>query len=270
MLIIPVHAIFAQYETPGPDWLADRGTGLPLSIFGNYINKGEFIFYPFYEYYYDQDAEYKPQELGYNVNIDYRGKYKAHEGLLFFAYGFTEKLAVEFEMAMISATQYKSGNDVSNMPGNLHESGPGDIEGQIRYRWNKETARHPEFFSYYETVFPSQKNKYLIGTQDWEFKLGHGVIKGFTWGTMTVRAALAYDVVEKKTEIGEYAVEYLKRISPRAQIYLGVEGTQDEVEFITDVQIKIISKMALRLNNAFGISSKATDYAPEFGLMFRF
>ncbi|KAA3657325.1 MAG: hypothetical protein DWQ10_13540 [Calditrichaeota bacterium] len=238
-------------------------------MFGNYINKGEFIFYPFYEYYYDQDAEYKPQELGYDVNIDYRGKYRAHEGLLFFAYGFTDRLAIEFEMAFISAEQQKSAGDISAMPKKLTESGLGDVEGQIRWRWNRETASKPEFFSYYETVFPLQQDKYLIGTKDWEFKLGHGLIKGFAWGTMTLRAAIEYDASENKTELGEYAVEYLKRISSRSQIYLGVEGTQDELELITDLQFKILSKTFLRINNAFGISSKATDYAPELGLLFR-
>ena len=35
---------------------------------------------------------------------------------------------------------------------------------------------------------------------------------------------------------GEYAVEYLKRISRAFRVYLGIEGNQDEVEFITEVQ----------------------------------
>ena len=46
-------------------YLKDRGTGVPTSMFGTYINKGEIIFYPFYEFYYDQDTEYSPQEFGY-------------------------------------------------------------------------------------------------------------------------------------------------------------------------------------------------------------
>jgi hypothetical protein len=31
-------------------WLADRGPGIPTSLFGTYITKGEFLVYPFYEY----------------------------------------------------------------------------------------------------------------------------------------------------------------------------------------------------------------------------
>jgi len=51
----------------------------------------------------------------------------------------------------------------------------------------------------------------LIGTQDWEYKLGVGAVKGFTLGTFTFRVAGEYDRSEDKFELGEYAVEYLKK-----------------------------------------------------------
>jgi hypothetical protein len=198
--------IVAQKELP--DFLKDRGTGIATSMFGTYINKGEFIIYPFYEYYYDQDAEYKPEELGYGLDQDFRSHFRAHEGLIFLGYGITEKLAFEFEAAVITATQYKSKDDPSTMPDKLKESGLGDVESQLRWRWSKETINYPELFSYFETVFPLQKNKKLIGTQDWEFKLGTDLIKGFRWGTMTLRLAAEYDAGESKAELGEYAIEY--------------------------------------------------------------
>ena len=69
-------------------------------------------------------------------------------------------------------------------------------------------------------------------------------------------------------EMGEYAVEYLKRLSPAWRIYLGVEGDQDEIEAITEVQWHITDYLFFKLNNSFGITSKATDWAPEVGLMF--
>lgn len=50
------------------------------------------------------------------------------------------------------------------MPSNVRESGLGDVEGQIRYRFQRETATRAELFSYFETVFPLQENKDLIGT----------------------------------------------------------------------------------------------------------
>jgi len=42
-----------------------------------------------------------------------------------FGYGITEKLAFEFEAAVITAKQYKSKDDPSNMPDKFEESGLG-------------------------------------------------------------------------------------------------------------------------------------------------
>jgi hypothetical protein len=268
IVLFILSAGYAQEDLPV--YLKDRGTGIASSMFGTYINKGEFIFYSYYEYYHDNDAEYKPAEFGYGLDQDFRGRYRAHEGLIFLGYGITARLAIEFEAAIITATLYKSKDDPSNMPDKLKESGLGDVESQLRWRWTKETENHPEIFSYYETVFPLQKDRKLIGTQDWELKFGSGLIKGFNWGTMTLRLAAEYVTGENKFELGEYAIEYLKRVSKLFRVYLGVEGTQDEVEFITDLQFHILPYAFIRVNNAFGVTSKATDYAPEVGILFHF
>jgi hypothetical protein len=251
-------------------YLKDRGEGMATSMFGTYINNKEVIIYPFYEFYYDDNAEYKPAELGHSLNQDFRGRYRAHEGLLFLGYGISDRWAVEMEVAIITATLYKSPEDNSTLPAEFSESGLGDVEGQLRYRWNRETNRRPELFSYFETVFPLQKNKTLIGTQSWEFKLGSGLIKGFHWGTMTFRAAVEYDTGEKKLDIGEMAIEYLKNVSKTFRFGIMVEGAQDEVELIADLQFHISPHAFIRLNNGFGITSKATDYAPEIGVLFHF
>lgn len=269
-IIIFCFSAAAATQDDLPYYLQDRGAGVPLSMFGTYINRGEFVFYPYYEYYHDQDAEYKPQEFGYGLDQDFRGRYRAHEGLIFLGYGISERLALEFEAAVITATQYKSDSDTSDMPDKLEESGLGDVESQLRWRWTEETASSPEVFSYYETVFPLQKDKKLIGTQDWELKLGTGVMKGFRWGTMTLRLAAEYDAAENKGELGEYALEYLKRVSRLFRFYIGVEGSQDEVELISDLQFHVSPNAFIRINNAFGVTSKATDYAPELGVLFHF
>jgi len=185
-------------------------------------------------------------------------------------YGISERLALELEAAVITATQYKSETDTSNMPDKLKESGLGDVESQLRWRWTKETTSQPEVFSYFETVFPLRKGKKLIGTQDWEFKLGTGLMKGFRWGTMALRVAVEYSAGENKGELGEYALEYLKRLSKWFRFYLGVEGSQDEVELITDLQFHVSQNAFIRINNALGLTSKATDYAPELGVLFHF
>lgn len=253
-----------------PYHVRDRGTGTPLSMFGTYIEKGQIIVYPFYEYYYDQDAEYSPAELGYDLDEDFRGRYRAHEGLVFLGYGITDNFAIELEGAVISAKQYRSDDDPSEMPSKVEESGLGDVEGQLRWRFARETTGRPEFFTYFETVFPLQEDKKLIGTQEWEYKLGVGASKGFRFGTITLRTAAEYSTEESKVEAGEYAVEYLRRISDLLRFYIGIEGSQDEVEFIADLQFHVFRNAFIRVNNAFGVTSKATDYAPEFGVLFHF
>ncbi|MBD3337159.1 MAG: hypothetical protein GF355_16730 [Candidatus Eisenbacteria bacterium] len=253
-----------------PAFLQDRGEGVPLSMFGTYIQKGQLIVYPFMELYRDRDYEYAPNELGFEEDVDYRGDYEASEQLILIGYGFTDRLAVEFEAAVIQAELEKARNDRSGVPEEVEESGLGDVEGQLRWRWARETAGRPEIFSYFEAVLPTQDEGSLIGTTDWEFKLGSGVIRGFGWGTLTARGAFEYDRSEDKFELGELAFEYLKRLSPRWRVYGGVEGTQDEIELITEAQWHFARRVFLKLNNAFGLTSKAADWAPEFGFVFSF
>ncbi len=259
---------FAQNESPV--YLKDRGTGLPTSMFGTYIDKGEFIVYPFYEYYSNKNAEYAPNEFGGVSDADLEGKFTGNEGLLYLGYGISDWLAIEVEAAYISAKMERAANDPEAPNQVIKESGIGDVESQIRWRYNKETRKRPEFFSYFEAVFPFQKDRQLIGTQDWELKLGSGLVKGFTWGTLTFRLAGEYNAAEKIFEPGEYAFEYLKRVSPFFRFYIGMEGTQDEAEFITDLQFHFNENVFLRINNSFGITPKATDYAPELGVLFKF
>lgn len=254
-----------------PYYLADRGKGVPLSMFGTYIESGQLILYPFYEYYYDRDAEYDPSEFGYGTaEQDYRGKYEAHEGLIFIGYGISENVAAEFEVAVISARLKKASDDTSSMPDEIKESGLGDVEGQLRWRFLNESESRPELFTYFETVFPLQKSKKIIGTQDWEFKLGIGATKGFSFGTLTIRTAAEYDRAEDNVAVGEYALEYLKKLSNHFRVFLAIEGEDDEVELIPEIQWHINDNVVAKLNVGYGLTSKATDFAPEMGVMFIF
>jgi hypothetical protein len=261
----------SHLDTDGlPAHLRDRGEGQPLSMFGTYIQKGQCIFYPFFEYYLDKNAEYAPDELGASDDQDYRGEYHATEGLIFLAYGVTDRLALEFEGAVIDAKLETASNDPSGLPPEIKDSGVGDVEGQVRWRWNREQADLPEFFSYFETVFPTNDEGSLIGTSDFEFKFGSGLVRGFSFGTMTVRAAVDYSKSEKSWGLGEVALEYLRRLSPEWRVYGGFEGTEDEIELITEAQWHFSELAFLKLNNAFGVTSKATDWAPEVGVAFTF
>ncbi|NIM20487.1 MAG: hypothetical protein GTO51_09700 [Candidatus Latescibacteria bacterium] len=253
-----------------PAYLRDRGEGVPISMFGTYIQKRQLIIYPYFEYYQDSNFEYAPNELGFTEDRDYRGDYEGYEWLLFVGYGLTDRLALEFEAAAIQAELETASDDRSGLPPSIEESGIGDVEGQLRYRWVTETTNRPEVFSYFETVLPTQDKGSLIGTTDWEFQLGTGVIRGFSWGTLTGRLAVEYDRAEELFEIGEYAVEYLKRLSLTWRVFGSVEGSGDEVELITEAQWHLSRNAFLKLNNAFGLTSKAPGWAPEVGVLLSF
>jgi len=252
-----------------PEYLKDRGTGVPLSMFGTYIRRGELVAYPFFEHYRDHDFEYKPSELGYPGEEDFPGRYRANEQLFFLAYGFTDNLALEMEAAAIQASLEKAPEDLSTLPSRLEESGLGDVEGQLRYRWKRETERRPELFSYFEFTFPHAADRPLTGTPGWEFQLGTGVTRGFSWGTLTARLAVSYEEASSSHfDLGEYAVEYLKRVSPTWRFYVGLEGSQDELSLITEVQWHVTRNIFVKLNNGLGLTSKATDWSPEVGILF--
>lgn len=187
----------------------------------------------------------------------------------FGAYGITDNLAVEWETAVIRASLEKAPADLSALPARIEESGLGDVEGQVRWRWRRETARRPELFSYAEVAIPHHKDKLLIGTPGVELKVGTGVVRGFGWGTVTARAAVEYaEASSSHFDIGEYAVEYLKRLSPAWRVYVGVEATQDELSLIAEAQWHFSRNAFLRLNNGLGLTSKATDWSPEIGIVF--
>jgi hypothetical protein len=256
-------------QTPPPERLRDRGNGVPLSMFGTYLAGGQLMVYPFFEYYRDGNHEYEAGELGFGTDTtELRGRYRASEGLIFLTYGLSDDVAVEFEAAVISASLDKSPLDTSTMPATLKESGLGDVEAQLRWRYNRESDSRPEVFSYFETVFPVQKTKKLIGTSEWEFKFGTGIVRGYSFGTITARAALA--VVGGTFEPGEYAFEYLRRVSPRFRLFAAIEGSEDEIEAIGEAQIFLRPNIVLKINNAFGLTSKAPGWAPEVGVAFLF
>jgi hypothetical protein len=243
-----------------PYYLRDRGTGVATSLFGTYVKRGELIVYPFFEYYRHNGFEYTPSELGSVGEQEFRGRYRAKESLLFFAYGLTENLAVEFEMApWIEASFEKSPSDQSSLAARIEESGIGDIEAQLRWRWKKETDTRPEFFSYASVVFPHNREKVLIGTPGWEMSVGTGVTRGFSWGTLTGRASLEYSgASDSHFDLGEFAVEYLKRVSTKWRLYAAVEGVPDELSLITEAQWHISKNVLSQVQQWRGFDLEGT------------
>ncbi len=267
----PATCVTQPEDTSGlPPWLTDRGRGIATSQFGTYVREHEWLVYTFYEYTRTSNFEYAPDELGFTGNEEFFGDLREHEALLFVSHAFTDRLAFEFESALhADSTLHKSAEDLSNLPDPLEESGLGDVEGQLRWRWSEESEHRPEMFSYFELVLPLQRNRVLIGTQDWEYALGFAAIKGHRWGTLTGRVALGYS--ENQVELGEYAVEYLKRLSPRWRFLAAVEGEQtDEITAIVEGQVRLGRHVLLKVNSGFGLTTKAPDVAPEIGLLFSF
>jgi len=267
---LPRLASAAENDTL-PYYLYDRGTGLHTSLFGTYVRKGELLFYPFYEYSKSSHFEYKPDELGYSGGEDFFGKEFEQEALIYFAYGFTDRLMAEFESALYShAVLRKAPDDPSAVPNHISETGLGDTEGQIRYRFLNETETLPEVLGFFEVVLPLQKGRKLIGTQHWELAPGLNITKGFRFGTLSVKLSESYTSDERNLQFGEYALEYVKKLSQAWRTVLAVEGEQDEVAAIGEVQYSLTKNAVLKLNCGFGLTKKAPDIAPEVGVVFSF
>lgn len=254
-----------------PSYLYDRGDGIPTSQFGTYVREKELLVYTFYEYTRSKNFEYKPSELGSTGDDDFFGKATEREFLVFFAYAFNDSLAVEFESALYSSVDFsKAPGDTSSVPSSIRESGLGDTETNIRWRFQKETESRPETTFFFKTVFPLQKDKKLLGTQNWEFEPGIVLTKGFSFGTLALKLSMAYDSGERKMELGEYAIDYVKRLSQNWRVVVSLEGEQDELSLIGEVQYALGKNAILKINSGFGLTKKAPDFAPEIGVLFRF
>ncbi len=252
-------------------YLRDRGDGIHTSLLGTYVRKHELLLYLFYEYTRTSKAEYKPSDLGFGLDREFRAKKEEHEGLIFLSYGITDRLAVEFESAVYTAaSQTRASADPSAMPQTFRESGLGDTEAQIRFRWFEETDTRPELISFFEVVFPLQQHKRLIGTQHWELSLGALLTKGFSWGTITLKGSGSYSTGEGKLELGDYGIEYVKRIGDQWRLVLALEGVQDELKAVAEIQWELSRRVTIKLNSGFGLTSKAPNFAPEIGVLFRF
>jgi len=252
-----------------PYFLRDRGTGVASSMFGTYIRKGDLIIYPYWEGYVDNNREYKPAELGYGVDQDFRGRYRESEYLFFVGYGLTDKLAFQTEIAAASASLTKSASDPSSLPALIEESGLTSFETQLRWRWKEETASRPELWSYLDVVYPINKDKLIIGSDGFDIEFGTAITRGYRWGTLTARASFLYESASSShVDFGEYGVEYLKRLSPSWRVFFAVQGATDEISLVTEAQWHITDRVFIRFNQEIGLTSKANDWEPQLGVLF--
>lgn len=249
----------------------DRGPGVLTSMFATYVERGQLLVYPFYSYTRDHNLEYSSAKLGFGLNQDFRGRFQSTAEELFIAYGLTSRLAIEFEAGATRARLDRAPGDTSPGVRRLEQSGVSDVEAQLRYRVVSETNHWPEVFSYLEVTAPYQKQKPLIGDQQWDFRPGIGLIRGFRWGTLVSRVTVEYNHDDKLWDLGEFSVEYLKRLSPSVRINFAFEGGEtggpDEWTLVSGVQWRATDLLTLRFDNGLGLSSKATDWAPQVGFM---
>ena len=252
-------------------YLRDRGDGVATSLFGTYIESGQWLLYPFYEYEKTSGYEYQGRELGLsNDATDYLGRYQLNEALLFVAYGLSRDLALEFETAVHEdATLRRApGDTTSGMPPRMRESGWGETEANLRWRLMHESDGRPELFTYLNVDIPLQRSRHLIGTADWASEVGVGLVKGFGFGTLTPRIGFAYDGADRKFELGEWAIEYLRRASDHWRWVAALEGASDEVSAIGELQWRLGPHAMVKFNSGFGLTRKAPDIAPEIGVIF--
>jgi hypothetical protein len=271
LLLGGIAAVSDAQVSTGPRHARDRGLGVPASVFGTYIARGQLLIFPFVAYSRDGNREYNPSRLGFGLNQDFRGRFRSTQEQLFIGYGLSDRLAVEFEAGFIHARLDKAASDGSAMPARIDESGLADFEGQVRYRVASETDRRPEVFGYVEVTAPSQRRKLLIGDRIWDVRPGIGVVRGFRWGTLTSRVTVEYNHDDQSWVLGEFSIEYLRRLSSAVRVNFAIEGGEtgapDEWDLVSGVQWHLAGMWFLKFDNAIGLSSKATDWAPQIGIM---
>jgi hypothetical protein len=103
---------------------------------------------------------------------------------------------------------------------------------------------------------------------------GVGVTKGFSWGTLTGKIGGEWNREESHPILGELALEYLRRLSPAARLFLAIEGGEagapDEFDFIAGLQWRIADRILLKFDNQVGLQSKSPDWVPQVGVMLSF
>jgi hypothetical protein len=256
-----------------PFYLSDRGGAMTTSLFGTFIEEGELLVYPFYEYV-DGVDDYRGIGLGTSTDtIEYTGDVKEHEVLLFLAYAFTEDIHIELEhLAYNKVTQSPDPLDTTSgltEPISESKSFPG-LQAQVRWRAKHETESSPEIYTWFEIDYPLVDNRILAGAAAFEAAVGIGFVKGFSWGTITPRISIDYDDEDEQFGFGEWAIEYFRRVNDNWGIVTTVEGEAAEVSIIGELQWHIHDRAFFKFNNGFGLTGDAPKLAPEVGIMFSF
>jgi len=277
MLALISAALATAALVQGPDLppnLRDRGRGVRTSVFGTYVEPHQWLVLPAVGTTRDRNLEYNPLEWGYGTQVDLRGTFRSSEAQVFLAYGVTAWLAFELEGSYLSARFTKSPSDTSGTPANIKQAGITDFAGQARVRLARERRRRPEIFASLEFIPSTQKRKFLIGDKRSDLKGEIGLVRGYHFGTMTLKTTVEYNHGDHHWDLGETSLEYLRQVSPAWRLFLAIEGGEtgapDEWVLVTAGQWRISNRAFLKLSNGFGLMSKSTDWEPQVGIMLAF
>ncbi|HZE94652.1 MAG TPA: hypothetical protein VEZ49_08060 [Gemmatimonadales bacterium] len=275
VLICAVIATAAPAQvTQLPPHLRDRGRGVRTSVFGTYIEPRQWLVLSAVGFVRDHNLEYNPLDWGYGSQVDLHAKFRSSEGQIFLAYGVNDWLAFELEGSYVSARFERSSLDTSGTPATIKESGFTDLAAQARLRLASEQGRRPEIFASLEFIPATHKGKKLISDRWTDLKGEIGLVRGFQFGTMTLKTTVEWNHGDKHWDLGETSVEYLRQVSPAWRLFLAIEGGEggamDEWVFVTAAQWRISNRAFLKLSNGFGVAPKSTDWEPQVGIMLAF
>jgi hypothetical protein len=269
-----VYGITAAFvlQQPNAPNLRDRGPGVRTSEFQTYVARHQLLLLTSAAYIRDHNLEYNPLDWGYGSQEGLRASYRSSEAQLVLAYGITDWLGVELQGSNVSARFERSPSDTSATPARIRESGFGDFAGQVRVRLAQEHGRRPEIFGAVEVIPAAQRGRVLIGDAHWDVNGEIGVVRGFGFGTMTLRTTIEYNHGDSHWDLGETSLEYLRRLSTSWRVLLAIEGGEtgalDEWTFVTAGQWRIANGCYVKFANGFGLMSKSTDWEPQVGLLF--
>jgi hypothetical protein len=140
---------------------------------------------------------------------------------------------------------------------------------RVDWRWLTESGGRPEVVTYAQVRVPHNRDDLLTGTPDWVINAGVGATRGSSWGTVTLRAAVEYDAGSaSRTDWGQVALEYLKRISPHMTVLGSVQMNEgDEGSLFGQLQWRVSPDFVVQLGSGVGLTTRAIDWAPQLSFV---
>ena len=264
-------------EVPGsPGYLRDRGPGVPTSLSGIYLTPGEWLGAASYQDLENRGFQYTPDDFGFADTNDYLGEYRFSGGFFFLGYGLNESIALALKVTGGSTKLTKASDDPSAMPAEIKESGISEIAPELTWRFITENVDRPELYAFVSILIPHDRDKDLIGTQDWVVLPGIGLNRGFSWATLSARMNFEYDAASESTlDFGKWSVEGQRRFSDSWWVSVGLEGQVggatnfDEAWQTAFIQWSPTPHIAVRFGSRIGLTQMTEGWTGEIGIVVR-